>query len=103
MAGASLAVIVAADESESDAWIEDCSIASILLQLTAQSLALGSCWVQVRMRKTTAGQSSEDYVRKILGAAENIRVESIIAIGYPAEQKAGVVINELQFEKIRTI
>ena len=103
MAGASLVVVVTADEGESDAWIEDCSIASILLQLTAQSLGLGSCWVQVRMRKTSDGLNSEVYVRDALKIAENIRIESIIAIGYPAEQKEGVTINELQFEKIKTI
>lgn len=32
--GASLGVAVCADENESDVWIEDCSIASIILQLT---------------------------------------------------------------------
>ncbi|HWQ20437.1 MAG TPA: nitroreductase family protein [Methanotrichaceae archaeon] len=41
--GARLGVVVCAEGSESDVWIEDCSIASIILQLTGQSLGLGSC------------------------------------------------------------
>ena len=47
---APLAVVICADETLNDAWIEDCSIASILLQLTAQSIGLGSCWIQIRNR-----------------------------------------------------
>ena len=42
LAGARLGVVVCADEGESDVWIEDCSIASIILQLAGQSLGLGS-------------------------------------------------------------
>ncbi len=48
--GSSLGVVVCADENESDVWIGDCSITSIILQLTSQSLGLGSCWIQIRKR-----------------------------------------------------
>jgi nitroreductase len=49
--GARLGVVIIAMEGESDVWVEDCSIASIILQLTGQSLGLGSCWIQIiRMR-----------------------------------------------------
>lgn len=37
LAGAALAVVICADETKSDVWIEDCSIAAILLQMAAQS------------------------------------------------------------------
>ena len=39
-----------ADPLASDVWIEDASIASIMIQLQAEDLGLGSCWVQVRER-----------------------------------------------------
>ncbi len=48
--GARLGVVISGVEEESDVWVEDCSIASIILQLTGESLGLGSCWIQIRKR-----------------------------------------------------
>jgi len=83
--GAPLAVAVFAREEESDVWVEDCSIASIVLQLAAESLGLGSCWVQVRNRTREDGSSSSEYLRELLGLPEGSVAESVIGIGYPAE------------------
>ncbi len=69
--GASLGVVVCADENESDVWIEDCSIASIILQLAGQSHGLGSCWIQIRNRMYSDDMSSEDYIRENVGFVEN--------------------------------
>jgi nitroreductase len=44
---AALGVVVCALEVLSDAWVEDCSIASIILQLVGCSLRPGSCWIQI--------------------------------------------------------
>ena len=44
--GAALGIVICADGQKSDVWIEDCSIASILVQMVAQSIDLGSCWIQ---------------------------------------------------------
>lgn len=101
MAGATLAIVVLGDENKSDVWVEDCSIASILLQLTAQSLGLGSCWVQVRNRQSPEDLSSEKFIHHLLHIPENMRVESVIALGYPAEQRDAKPIEELQYEKIK--
>ncbi|MCW0482684.1 nitroreductase family protein [Gaoshiqia sediminis] len=98
--GAPLAVVVLADESKSDVWVEDCSIASILLQLTAQSLGLGSCWVQIRNRAHSDTLSAEAYVQELLGIPPNLRVLSIIAVGYAAQVRAGKPAAELQWDKI---
>jgi nitroreductase len=101
MKGAKLAVVVMADKTKSDVWIEDCSIASILLQLTAQSLGLGSCWIQIRNRTRADGCKSGDYVKKIIQASdENLKVESIIAIGYPVQARTPKPKEELQYEKV---
>ncbi len=101
MAGAPLAVVVLGDENKSDVWVEDCSIASILLQLTAQSLGLGSCWVQVRNRKSPENLTSEQYIQKLLNIPENMKVESVIAVGYSAENREGKPASELKYEKIK--
>ena len=98
---APLAIVVCADETKNDVWIEDCSIASILLQLTAQSLGLGSCWIQIRNRMQTDELSSEKYIQDLLGIPENFRLLSIVTAGYPARQREGKPFKELQFEKIR--
>jgi nitroreductase len=97
---ARLGVVVLAAEEESDVWIEDCSIASIILQLTGQSLGLGSCWIQIRNRKHNSLQSSEDYVKGVLHLPENMRVECMIAFGYPDEKKEPVPRRDLEYEKI---
>lgn len=102
LASAPLAVVVCADETVNDVWVEDCSIASILLQLTAQSLGLGSCWIQIRNRWHSDKITAEDYIRNLLKIPEHFRVLSIVAIGYPEKQREGKTFDELQFEKIRT-
>ncbi len=87
LAQAALGIVTCGDSRASDTWIEDCAIASILAQMTAQSLGLGSCWVQVRNRRFDDQTTSEQYIQKLLHIPEHIKVESIIAIGYPAEKR----------------
>ncbi len=98
--GAGLGVAVCADENESDVWIEDCSIASIILQLTGVSLGLGSCWIQIRNRMHRDSQASEDFVRSVLHLSDNLRVESIISFGYPDEDKSPIPASQLEYSKI---
>lgn len=99
LAGAPLAVVVAIGESY-DVWIEDASIAAVIMQLTAHSLGLGTCWVQVRGRQYSGDISSADYIKKILEIPESTEVECIIAIGYPNEEKASHNENSLLYNKI---
>ncbi|HPX60448.1 MAG TPA: nitroreductase family protein [Deltaproteobacteria bacterium] len=101
VANAPLAVVICADDSKSDVWVEDCSIAAITLQYVACSLGLGSCWAQVRNRRHDADMSAEEYLRKALGLPESIRVECMIAIGYPAESPAPLPASRLAYEKVR--
>jgi nitroreductase len=99
--GASLAIVVCADSTKSDVWVEDCSIAAIIIQLTAVSLGLGSCWAQIRNRQHDSEQSAETYVQGLLGLPEQVKVESILGIGHPAEKKNPVSADKLQHDKIR--
>lgn len=100
LGGARLGVIVCADENESDVWIEDCAIASIILQLAGQSLGLGSCWIQIRNRMYSDKVTSEDYIRDLLNLPKSMKVESIISFGYPGEDKPPVPKEDLDFEKV---
>ncbi len=99
---AALGVVVLGNEDKADTWIEDCSIASIILQLTCESLGLGSCWVQIRMRPHDQERTAEDRVREILHIPAHLRVESIISIGYPAKSLAGHARETLKDHTIRT-
>jgi nitroreductase len=95
-----LGLVIIADTQKSDVWIEDASIASIIIQLQAHDLGLGSCWVQLRERKTSTNESSEQYVRKLLNIPANYAVLCIIGAGYPAESKKPYEENNLSYNKI---
>lgn len=98
---APLGIVVCADTTKSDVCIEDCSIAAIIIQLTALSLGLGSCWAQIRKRRHKSGVNAEAFVKELLGLPEQIMVEAIIGMGHPAEKKPSAKIEILQRDKIR--
>lgn len=98
--GAPLAVAVIGDNDVSDTWIEDCSIASIVIQIQAEDLELGSCWVQIHKRPHNEDVLSEDYVRSVLDIPRTKNILSIIAIGYPEEKRAVNKNEDLLWDKI---
>ena len=95
-----LAIVVLGDTRKSDTWIEDGSIASVVMQLEAEKLGLGSCWVQIRARESNQGMGSEEFVRGLLGIPEYMGVLSIIAVGYPGETKPAHTLDEVDQGKI---
>ena len=100
IADAALAIVVTADPLASDVWIEDASIASILIQLQAEDLGLGSCWVQVRERQAANGMPSDEFVREVLDIPLQLQVLSIIAIGHKGMERKPFNEDHLQWEKI---
>ena len=102
LAQAALGIVICGNSHESDTWIEDCAIASILVQMVAQSIGLGSSWVQVRNRRFDDQTTSEQYVQRLLQIPEHIKVESIIAIGYPAEEREPLPRVDLKDAKVHT-
>jgi nitroreductase len=98
--GAPFAIVVCADSSASDVWIEDCSIAAIIIQMMALSLGLGSCWAQIRCRQHDKDLTAESYIRNLIGLPPQIMVECVVGIGHPAEQKRPVAFSALQTGKI---
>lgn len=100
LAGAPLAIVVAADPERSDVWVEDCAIAAVLIQVTAVSLGLGSCWAQIRLRPHGDGLEAQAYVREILGIPGHLAIDCIIGIGYPGQEKAGHPAGSLPADKV---
>jgi len=98
--GAALAVVIVADERVTDVWIEDCSIAAITLQYAAQTLGLGSCWVQVRLRGHDSGPDAERLIQDRLGIPAHFRVSAMVALGFPITKKRGVPKSALDRSKI---
>lgn len=100
LADAALAVVVLADPLSSDVWIEDAAVASLMIQLQAEDLGLGSCWVQVRERFTADGMPSGEYVHDLLDIPLQLQVVSIIAIGHKGMERKPFNEEHLQWEKI---
>ncbi len=99
---AKLAVVVLANESQTVAWVEDSSIAAFVTHMTAHSLGLGSCWIQIRGREYSEEKTSEAFVCETLNIPEGFRVLSIVAIGYAQRAHEGKPFSELNFGKIHT-
>ena len=98
--GAPCGIVVCADPEKSTVWIEDCSIASIFILMTAESLGLGGCWIQIRDRFNKNGKPAQEVISEVLDIPGNMTVASIVALGYPDEEKAPHEKETLQFEKI---
>jgi len=97
---APLAIVVCADARTSDVWIEDASIVSTLILLTAHSLDLGACWIQIRNRPHDDARSAESCVRGVLGLPESLSVLSIVAVGGTDEHKPPHPAGELDYGKV---
>lgn len=83
METATFAVAVAVDPAVADTWVEDSSIATIMMQLEAEDLGIGSCWIQLRLR-SRQGQPAETHTKEVLGLDSSLSVLSIVAFGRKA-------------------
>lgn len=97
--GADCAIVVIGDSEKTDVWIEDCSIAMAQMHLMADSLGVGSCWIQGRLREAE-GKTTEEYVREKLGFPESFRLEAILSLGIPEAEAKAHELGELLTEKI---
>ena len=100
VADCALAVVVLGDPTLSEAVIEDTAIAATYIQLQADDLDLGSCWIQVRGRETESGQDSEDYIRMLLNIPYYLSVGCMIAIGNKIKPNKAFNEDLLQWEKM---
>ncbi len=100
VAGAKLAIVVLGDPMKSDVWVEDASIATTIIQLQAEELGIGSCWVQIRNRFSENGESAEDNVRELLNIPLPMQVLAIVALGHKDEAKAPFDLEKAAWEKV---
>ena len=66
----------------SDYWQQDLGAVSQNMLLEATHLEIGSCWVGI-----APNVEYENYVRGVLEIPENVRVFSLISLGYALENK----------------
>ena len=67
----------------SDYWQQDLGAVSENMLLEATRLGIGSCWVGI-----TPNENYENYVRDVLCIPQDVRVFSLMTLGYPGEEKA---------------
>lgn len=97
---AGCAVVVFADSEKTDVWTEDASVAMGYMHLMADSLGLGSCWIQGRLREAEDGRTTEEFCRELLGVPETYRLEAILSLGMIEKHPESHRLDELLQEKI---
>jgi len=100
LAGADCAIVVIADRDKTDVWVEDASITMANMHLMADSLGLGSCWIQGRCREAVDGTTTETYLRNLLHYPSNYALLAILSLGMPASHPAPYEDSDLPMEKI---
>lgn len=99
--GAAAAIIVIADQTINDVWIEDCSIAMSNMHLTAADEGIGSCWIQARSRiSSEEGKSTEDFIKELFGLDQKFAVEAILSLGIPQKERSAATVEDGLWEKI---
>jgi len=97
---APLAIIIAGDKTKSDVWIEDCSIASVFVQLEAEALGLGSCWVQINRRYYNDDVTSNEYIHQHFNIPDKLEVLSVVGIGYKAAERPPLSDFDILWDKV---
>ena len=81
---AAVGIVVLGDPLASDVWIEDASVASIMIQLQAED----------------TGMSADEFVHGVLDIPLQLQVLSIIAVGHKGMERKPFDEDKLQWEKI---
>ena len=97
---ADCAIVVLGNTEATDVWTEDCSIAMAYMHLMADSLGIGSCWIQGRLRPAPDGRMAEDLVREWLNIPDKYALEAILSLGIPEKHPAAHTEDELLTDKI---
>lgn len=97
---AGCAIVVVADPGKTDVWTEDCSIAMSNMHLMADSVGVGSCWVQGRLREAQDGRTTEEYIKELLGVPADFCLEAMLSLGVMTEHPEAHKLEELPVEKI---
>ena len=98
--GADTAIVVIADPEKTDVWTEDCSIAMSNMHLMADSLGVGSCWIQGRLREAPDGRTTEEYLRELLQFPDGYKLEAILSLGIANKHPEPHSMEDLLMDKI---
>ena len=74
-------VIAIFGDVSSPYYIYDCCAATQNLILSAHAFGLGSCWIDPGI----SDELTESQIRNLLNVPENLRIVSLVAVGFPAE------------------
>ncbi len=78
---AGAAILVLGNESVTDVWMEDASIAMAYMHLAADALGLGSCWIQIWNRHDGNGNEIEPVLKERFGIPAEYRPVAVLALG----------------------
>ena len=94
------AIVVLGNEDASDVWTEDCSAVMSNMHLMAESLGLGSCWIQGRLRKADGGESTEEFCRRLFGVPEGLALEAVLSVGITEKHPNPHLLQEAERGKV---
>lgn len=97
---ADVAIVVIANTKASDIWVEDCSSSITHMHLMADSLGVGSCWVQGRQRPSDDGRMAEEYLRELLKFPEDYALEGLVTLGMPKARPNRRELSDLPMNKV---
>ena len=97
--GAPTVCVVFADTSV-DTWVEDGSLVIGNMLAAAHSLGVGSCWIQGRLREAPNGDSTEEYVRRVVGFPQGLRLEAILSLGMPETHPDPHTLEEVDWSRV---
>ena len=100
LAGANKAIVVIANTLQADTWIEDSSIALGYMHLMAADIGVGSCWIQIHLRKSADGEDSEKLVRDIIKIDDYFRIVGILALGIPDGEVEAHTLKDMDKTKV---
>ena len=97
---ANKAIAVIGNSMVADTWIEDSSIALAFMHLMATEQDVGSCWIQIRLRESKDGESTEELVRDLLGLDDYFGIVGILALGIEDGHMPAYSLDDIDKEKI---
>lgn len=83
---AKAAVVVMADTTKGELWVEDSSVAAGYLLLAAEQYGIGACWNQIHLREGQR-KSASDEIRELLGIPAGYEVLCVVSLGHKGENK----------------
>lgn len=100
LAKAACAIVVIGDPEKTDTLVEDCTIATAYMHLEASTLGLGSCYIQGRDRKAEDGQTTEDYVRSLLGFPASYKMQAVLSLGHIGKAMRSHAEEKIMWDKV---